>query len=505
MILKKPYGFLIKNFKIIHLFLTGLYIYLLIKVNAILNYYNGYIDKTENRLNAIKLTTKYYLIAIILSIIICAIIYALMKYKKKPKLLYFILIILYILIALVIKISYDGLQHIYIYNTLDGKTLRLYRDILRITSLFQYISIAFTLIRGLGFDIKKFNFKEDIADLNLNIDDEEEVELTLGSNDGLFRRIRKKIREYTYYYKENKLILITIAISIIFIVIVSSLLNTKVINKIYNEKETLITDGFDLVVTNSYITDKSYKNMIISNKDNTYVIVKMYISPHEKGNVLNTGNILLKIDNNKYTVEEKNNNNFKDLGTVYLSQKILNSKEYLFIFNIPKEDNNKKMQLIYSEKNKINLLPKDIDSTSKEVNLKLAETLNLEETILGYGALNINSIEIKDTFTNDFEYEVNNKIYKSKLTIKSNLNTIINIKLTATLPNKFTTYELLNTYGKIKYKINNEEYTSSLMNDKTPGNYTEGLFLEVDKNIESATNIWLEIKIRNNAYIYTLK
>ena len=505
MILRKPYGFLIKNFKIIHLFLTGLYIYLLIKVNTILKYYNGYIAKTENRLNAIKLTTKYYLIAIILSIIICAIIYALMRYKKKPKLLYFILIILYVLIALVIKISYDGLQHIYIYNTLDGKTLRLYRDILRITTLFQYISIAFTLIRGLGFDIKKFNFKEDIADLDLNIDDEEEVELTLGSNEGLFRRIRKKIREYTYYYKENKLILLIITIAIIVIVAISSLLNTKVINKVYNEKETLRTDAFDFVVTNSYITNKNYKNIIISDNDNTYVIVKMYISPHEKGNVLNTGNIILKVDNNKYTIEEKNNDNFKDLGTIYLSQKILDSKEYIFVFNIPKVDNNKKMQLIYSEKNKINLFPKDIDNTSKETNLKLKEPLNLEETILGYGTISINSIEIKNTFTNDFEYEVNNKKYKSKLTIKSNSNTILNLKLTATLPNKFTIYELLNTYGKIKYKINNEEYTSSLMNDKTPGNYTEGLFLEVDKNIENATNIWIEIKIRNKAYIYTLK
>lgn len=204
MILKKPYGFLIKHFKIIHLFLTGLYIFLLIKVNSLLNYYNGYLAGTENRLNAIKLVTNYYLIAVILSIIICLIIYALMKYKKKPKLLYVVLIILYIITAIIINIAYSGLQQIYIYNTLDLKTLRLYQDILRILTVFQYISIGFTLIRGLGFDIKKFNFKDDIADLNLNIDDQEEVELTLGSNEGLFRRLRKKIREYTYYYKDRK-------------------------------------------------------------------------------------------------------------------------------------------------------------------------------------------------------------------------------------------------------------------------------------------------------------
>ena len=156
MILKKPYGFLIKYFKIIHLFLTGLYIFLLIKVNSLLNYYNGYLEGTENRLNAIKLVTNYYLIVVILSIIICLIIYALMKYKKKPKLLYVVLIILYIITAIIINIAYSGLQQIYIYNTLDLKTLRLYQDILRILTVFQYISIGFTLIRGLGFDIKNY-------------------------------------------------------------------------------------------------------------------------------------------------------------------------------------------------------------------------------------------------------------------------------------------------------------------------------------------------------------
>ena len=90
--------------------------------------------------------------------------------------------------------TWYGPKQIYIYNKLELKTLRLYRDILRITELFQYITIAFVLIRGLGFDIKKFNFKEDIADLNLSQDDEEEVELSLGTNEVIFRKIRKKIR-----------------------------------------------------------------------------------------------------------------------------------------------------------------------------------------------------------------------------------------------------------------------------------------------------------------------
>ena len=295
MILKKPYAFLIKHFKLINLILTGLYIYLLIKVNSLLNYFNGYISGTENRLNAIKLVTNYYVIAIILSIIICLIIFALMRYKKKPKLLYFILIILYILIAIIINYTYKGLNEIYIYNTLEAKMVRLYRDILRITTIFQYISIAFTLIRGLGFDIKKFNFKEDIADLGLDIDDDEEIELTLGSNEGILRKVRKKIREYIYYYKENKLYLVVLA-SIITIIALSSItIDQKIINKIYNQNENVETDAYTFKVTNTYLTNISYNNKIVSGTNNSYVIVKMNIYPHTKGSIINTGNILLQI------------------------------------------------------------------------------------------------------------------------------------------------------------------------------------------------------------------
>ena len=193
MILRKPYAFLIKHFKLIHLILTSLYIYLAMKVSSLLNYYNNFIGGTERKLNAIKYITNYYLLAIIASIIICIIIFLLMRYKKKPKLLYFILIILYLAVAIIINISHEGLNTIYM-DILDTKIQRLYRDLLRIILLFQYISIVFTLVRGLGFDIKKFNFKEDINELDLDITDDEEVELTLGNTEGLQRKIRRKLR-----------------------------------------------------------------------------------------------------------------------------------------------------------------------------------------------------------------------------------------------------------------------------------------------------------------------
>ena len=250
MIIRKPYAFLIKNFKLIHLILTGLYIYLAIKVNNILTYYNNFIAGNESKLNAIKYMTNYYLIAITLSIIICLIIYALMRYKKKPKLLYLILIILYLIVALIINISYKGLDTIYI-SVLDTKTQRLYRDLLRIIIVFQYISIVFNLVRGLGFYIKKFNFKEDISDLELDITDDEEIELTMGNTEGLQRKLRRQLRELKYYYKENKLFINIIIIVVILILASTITVDKQIVNKTYNENEIILTDSFNINVLNT--------------------------------------------------------------------------------------------------------------------------------------------------------------------------------------------------------------------------------------------------------------
>ena len=99
MVFRKPYGFLIKHFKLIHLILTALYIYLTIKVNSILGYYNRFIAGTASKLDAESYITSYYSIVAFIAIVICIIIYALMRYKKKPRTLYLILIGFSIVVA----------------------------------------------------------------------------------------------------------------------------------------------------------------------------------------------------------------------------------------------------------------------------------------------------------------------------------------------------------------------------------------------------------------------
>ena len=197
--------------------------------------------------------------------------------------------------------------------------------------------------------------------------------------------------------------------------------------------------------------------------------------------------------------------NFNDIGSEYEDRNITQESEYIFIFNIPDNSVNKKMQLIYAGDKKINLSPVNLDKTTKTKTAKITETLDLSTSSLGSGSITINSININQKFPYSYNYELNGKVNTINRDIASINNTIMNIKIKSTLPFNLTNYDLISKYGQIKYIKDNEEITSNVLNDRTPNNYKKGLYLEVDKDVESSPSIKLELTIRNTNYIYTLK
>lgn len=504
MVFKKPYAFLIKHFKLIHLILTAIYVYLAIRISGILSYYNNFISGTIGKINAINYTSQAYQIAIIISIILVTIILILMHHKKKPKLLYYILIILYIIVSIVSSISISGLKTIYI-NILDSKTTLLYRDLLRIILIFQYISIAFVLVRGLGFDIKKFDFVKDLNEMNIELSDDEEVELTLNGNNIVLRKIRRKIRELKYYYIENKAFINIIEGILAVIIVLYIIINVNFINKVYKEGETISTNSMNLRILNTYTTNKNYNNHIINSSPYSYFIIRMEITPKQLKEKINTSNFVLKIGNNNYKVDNRNATAFKDIGSAYKNQIPTRTTPYIFIFNIKNEDLNKKARLIYIDNIKVDLSQTNLDEISNSNNLKLSDNLDLSNTILRTGYFKINNYDIKNEFSYEYNYEINGETHKLTKTISSKSNKLLKLDIASNLPSNLTNYDFLQSYAKIKYKMNNEIYISTIKQNKTPNNYKGGLFLEVDENLETASTIYLEITIRNKKYIYTLK
>ena len=84
MVLRRPYAFLIKHFKLIHIILFILFAYITFKANNIVTFFKDYI--LYNGSVGIEMTNyinTFIYIAIFLILIMSITIYYLMKYKKK--------------------------------------------------------------------------------------------------------------------------------------------------------------------------------------------------------------------------------------------------------------------------------------------------------------------------------------------------------------------------------------------------------------------------------------
>lgn len=504
MILRKPYAFLIRKFKIIHLLITLCSIYLISKISSLLNYYNSFIGGTVGKLEAGKYFGSFYIFVVIIAIVICLVILMLMKYKNKSYLFYIIMIGYFFVSGLLINYSLDGLYQIY-FSSLDIKTLLLHRDIIKIFNFIQYFFLVMPLIRGLGFDIKKFNFVDDLVELNEDVTDNEEVELTLDGLEGYNRKFNRRIREFKYYYLENKFIINIIIGVILLISIGGYVLDKKIFNPIYNTNDTFSFDNFTFKVLDTYVTNIDYDNQKVLDDDNSLVLVKMNVTSDSNNIKINTGNIILKMGDVGYSTVIASSKRFKDLGSVYSSQIIKEDSTYLFPYKVPNDKLKEEMKLVFRNEKKVNLSPVYLDELEDVKNYKLGDKLDLSDTIYGSGYFNIKSYEVKDSFKHSYKYEVLDQSYDGSITIFSSNNIIMNLVMDSEFTDNYDKFSFLKKYAKLNYTIDDKSYTSRVFENKTPGSYKDGLYLSVSKKIGEASAIWFDIVVRNKHYVYKLK
>ena len=93
MILKKPYAFLIKNFRKIHILLTILTGFIIFETHQLVVFFRDYIANNYSVTvtdNLVSTTISPWLyISIIVTILILVAVYILLKTKKKPTKMYF--------------------------------------------------------------------------------------------------------------------------------------------------------------------------------------------------------------------------------------------------------------------------------------------------------------------------------------------------------------------------------------------------------------------------------
>lgn len=534
MILRKPYAFLIKHFKSIHIILAIIMSFLLYKSYNVYTFLNNYL--IEAKYNIIEnLASDYITISMYISVFaiigITLIVLLLMNFKKKPIKYYLTSLLTYIILILIFIFTSHQLKQIE-WNEINIQQIKITRDLLLITFLVQIPFLIFSLVRATGFNIKKFNFERDLKQLDINdIDSEEfEVELQLDSND-IKTTLRRKIRIAKYVIKENKYLLIAIVAIIMIILGVTIYINDEVFNKVYEEQEVLNTSNFQIKVLNSYqLNTNTSNNDITDNKYSFTVINILLTNKTNKDLSMLLDNFRIRTGNfTTYKVDTKNYKNFIEFGTGYNNDIIpaTKSKEYILVFKINKEEQNnnktleyltggvrKKGELILNYA-KISLEPKTLNNKENMSNLNLNETINFNNSLLKNSSITVESIEFNNNFTEKTKKCISGKCYDTNTYIVPNATSkyqkiVMKVKYNLSLDDNINTKDISNKFiarfANLRYIIDDNEYHHKInLIDITPAGIKNYAYLEVKEEVKKATKIYLDFTVRDKIYTYNVK
>lgn len=522
MILRKPYAFLIKNFKIIHFILSVLMSIIIYKFTNILSFFNEYLASKPNIINknvASSLYPKSIVIYMVIVLVFAIIIMSLMQWKKKPITFYSYLIFTIIGSGAILFYSYN------IVLTLEEglvavKTLRTVRDLSIVSIIAESLSLIILIVRAMGFDVKKFDFGKEM--LKVNDSDREEFEFDVSFDSDKFKRnFRRNMRNIKYTYKENKL-LINLVLGVIFAVICAIIyININIYNKKYDENTTVSVDGFTFGITSSSYTKFDNRGNIMSD-DSSYIITNLKIKSNlDDSKSIDINNFKLYIDKKEYDIS--NNKNLFDLGKIYTNQNISkNFESYILIFEIPNEELDKKITLLYkanSGKNiKFKISAENIDKKDEINEYKLNDTVDFKDSLIDGTKLIFNGYDVQDKFKVEYNFCINNNCNDSYEYIYRTLTgnydkTILKLNYvyetgSRKIDGVDNIYSLINKMAIINYSIGNNTYTNAIgLKEIKPNNVllSKTLFLEVDENIKNADSITISFRLRNKVYNYKLK
>ena len=519
MVIRKPYAFLIKYFKIIHIVIFITLIFLLFKLRAIYIFFKNYLlNGTYLYVN--NMAGKYIGIPLILTIVVLIgiflLIFLLMKQKKKP-IIYYISALVYTSICFIACLFLFSVFSSLEYSSLSNRALSLIRELTMVLYYADFFFLAISFIRGFGFDIKRFNFDKDLEQLDITEKDREEIELESPIDyDKVVNFARRKKRNISYYFKENSYVLIVLLIIISLGLSSYLIIDKLIVNKVYREQQIVTIDKLDFKIIDSYVSNKNINGNVI-NKNKKFIIIPFEVTNnYDKYVQILTENTRIRINKNYYY--PKVNTAFNDLGVVYKSQNIPKgaTKKYLFLFEI---DNNEKTNTVYlelyagkkQEDNQIVFTYKTIKlkpTKFKKQDLgkyKINDVVTIDNSYLEKAKLSISKISIVDNETYQYTKCGNDS---EGTCLEYNASVVASIgKTLLRIEYSFDNPTDIFAYASLEYQLNNKKYTltNNYIKNVTPSNYpNKVVFLEIDNNIKNATNLVLKFNIRNTEFKYEI-
>lgn len=527
MILRKPYAFFIKYFKLLHAIIALFVGFLLYRSFKVYSFFNAYISDYNSAINNFSprtLINMYSFFAILLITILAIILLSVMIYKKKPKSLYIYSLFVFIFVFILYAVTYPTLRDINA-AVLDIRVSKGLRDFFLIAMIFQSVGFVLYVVRATGFDIKQFDFGSDLQKLNIDAKDSEEIEVSLEFDKNRFNRsLRYQIRQFRYLYGENRLIFNTLFFIVFVVIVFNVYMNMTVYSAKYDQGTSFEASGVALNVRNSYLTKLNSAGETLT--DGKILVLKLDAKKLYGSNVsLNTGLVTVRIDGKSYSQDNDYAKELSDLGEAYVNQKLDKEyQSYILAFNIPTSEVNKKMTFKFNDnvsyvkgevgaKNVyVDLNPIDLDKKTKVITNKIGDVQNYDDSVLESADLKIDSYEINNKFKYNYNYcygvnkcmdsyeyivpTATGNYFKTLMKINGEFNSDNN--------QIDDVISFMNTFGVVNYKIN-DIWKSVKINSSSFNSNFDGFYLEVPYDIKDASKISFTFNVRNLSYKYVLK
>ena len=281
--------------------------------------------------------------------------------------------------------------------------------------------------------------------------------------------------------------------------------------------EALSTSRFNFVFEDSYVTKYDYKHNLISDEEEILVVRFKVKTLFGYANI-GLGHFQLIIDGFKYYNQLNLKDDVLDFGKVFNDQRIKKDyQEFILVFKIPTEFENKKMKLKYFDTFKtytVNINPKPLNNTVDTKTYNLGETIDFKDSILKNTSITLKSSNIDSSFKSEYKscYNTCTTYYEYIVPSTNNgASKILKIDGILTyddLNDKINTlFKFLKTFATIKYSNGSDISTMNIgINQVKPkkGN-DSSLYIELTEEAASAEHLTIEFNIRGKIYNYSVK
>ena len=529
MIIRKPYAFLVKHYKVIHLFMILPILYLIYKSFAVMQFFNSFVSNGYLT-KEINIASIYYsflmpLLAFIV-VLISYMINSLLKSKNKGHGIYIFTMVVYLLFF-IFTLFLKGILNSFETTDIDSSVALMYQGISSIFFYIQPVAIILLVLSAFGFNFRNFEFIDIKDEISVDEADSEEVEINIGLEDYKIKRgFRKYFRELKYYIIENKVIFTAIGIITGIILAIVITLWVISLNRIVRVDQSFTHSKFSISFNDALLSNYDYNGNVIDSSK-IYLAIKTTVKNNTKGLLtLDTDDFWLAIGNKYYYPVLDRSGKFLDLAKPYYGEKIGagESNEYVLVYELDNDlaqvnyDIKVLDSITYKEKEiipkykEITITPESSFNIVDNGTFEKGTTINFNKTTLLNSSLSIGDYSISKIYQYSYQYCYNDKCSDSMNSVTASANNtllVLNGNITLDKNSSYFKYKLSNNnfaqdFMKLEYTIGDK--TSYLnVKDVTPNNSDSVIVLETSNYIKSADSINLIITIRNQKYTYKLK